>query len=226
MFIYRGKEYERWEDFKARLLTQFPNAEKMKTTSPPGEDIRLSSGQCILTEHHDNIHIYQTLNTRVWCHCLSLLFLSLFKSDIQCFTVKPILELPPKFQNKHVSEQIVRWESVCLSFCLSFHVSLSPILLSVCPSIHPSVCLFVLPSVHLSNPSVCLSFCLSVCLFVPLSVHLSICLSVNTSVCLFFSLSVCQTVSVSPFIFLPCVLLSVRPPRYLSTRPSVCLSVY
>lgn len=29
-------------------------------------------------------------------------------ADIQCFTVKPILDLPAKFQNKHVSEQIVR----------------------------------------------------------------------------------------------------------------------
>lgn len=48
MFIYRGKEYERREDFEARLLTQFPNAEKMKTTTPPSEDIRSSSGQCIL----------------------------------------------------------------------------------------------------------------------------------------------------------------------------------
>uniref|UniRef100_A0A4W4HMK4 Dedicator of cytokinesis 1 n=1 Tax=Electrophorus electricus TaxID=8005 RepID=A0A4W4HMK4_ELEEL len=72
MFIYRGKEYERREDFEARLLTQFPNAEKMKTTSAPSEDLRLSSGQYI-----------------------------------QCFTVKPMLELPPKFQNKPVSEQIV-----------------------------------------------------------------------------------------------------------------------
>ncbi|XP_041426843.1 dedicator of cytokinesis protein 1 isoform X2 [Xenopus laevis] len=71
MFIYRGKEYERREDFEARLLTQFPNAEKMKTTSPPGEDIKNSVGQYI-----------------------------------QCFTVKPLLELPPKFQNKSVSEQI------------------------------------------------------------------------------------------------------------------------
>ncbi|XP_067224876.1 dedicator of cytokinesis protein 1 isoform X3 [Chanodichthys erythropterus] len=77
MFIYRGKEYERWEDFVARLLTQFPNAEKMKTTTPPSEDIRSSSGQYI-----------------------------------QCFTVKPILELPPKFQNKPVSEQIVSFYTV------------------------------------------------------------------------------------------------------------------
>ncbi|XP_030629626.1 dedicator of cytokinesis protein 1 [Chanos chanos] len=77
MFIYRGKEYERREDFEARLLTQFPNAEKMKTTTPPSEDIRNSSGQYI-----------------------------------QCFTVKPILELPPKFQNKPVSEQIVSFYTV------------------------------------------------------------------------------------------------------------------
>lgn len=48
VFIYRGKEYERREDFEARLFTQFPNAEKMKTTSPPGDDIKSSSGQCIL----------------------------------------------------------------------------------------------------------------------------------------------------------------------------------
>ncbi|XP_042170165.1 dedicator of cytokinesis protein 1-like [Oncorhynchus tshawytscha] len=72
MFIYRGKEYERREDFEARLLTQFPNADKMKTTTPPGDDIKTSSSQCI-----------------------------------QCFTVKPVLELPSKFQNKPVSEQIV-----------------------------------------------------------------------------------------------------------------------
>lgn len=29
-------------------------------------------------------------------------------ADIQCFTVKPILDLPAKFQNKLVSEQILR----------------------------------------------------------------------------------------------------------------------
>uniref|UniRef100_A0A674MMB8 Dedicator of cytokinesis 1 n=1 Tax=Takifugu rubripes TaxID=31033 RepID=A0A674MMB8_TAKRU len=72
MFIYRGKEYERWEDFEARLLTQFPNAEKMKTSTPPSEDTKY----------------------------------------IQCFTVKPILDLPAKFQNKHVSEQIVSFYTV------------------------------------------------------------------------------------------------------------------
>ncbi|XP_028816915.1 dedicator of cytokinesis protein 1 isoform X3 [Denticeps clupeoides] len=77
MFIYRGKEYERREDFEARLLTQFPNSEKMKTTTPPSDDTRNSSGQYI-----------------------------------QCFTVKPILELPPKFHNKQVSEQILSFYTV------------------------------------------------------------------------------------------------------------------
>uniref|UniRef100_A0A3P9IW85 Dedicator of cytokinesis 1 n=1 Tax=Oryzias latipes TaxID=8090 RepID=A0A3P9IW85_ORYLA len=77
MFIYRGKEYERREDFEARLLTQFPNAEKMKTTTPPSEDLKNSSLQYI-----------------------------------QCFTVKTILELPAKFQNKPVSEQIVSFYTV------------------------------------------------------------------------------------------------------------------
>ncbi|XP_015262020.1 PREDICTED: dedicator of cytokinesis protein 1 [Gekko japonicus] len=76
VFIYRGKEYERREDFEARLLTQFPNAEKMKTTSPPGEEIKNSPGQYI-----------------------------------QCFTVKPKLDLPSKF-HKPVSEQILSFYRV------------------------------------------------------------------------------------------------------------------
>ncbi|NXG21339.1 DOCK1 protein, partial [Grallaria varia] len=76
VFIYRGKEYERREDFEARLLTQFPNAEKMKTTSPPGDDIKHSSGQYI-----------------------------------QCFTVKPKLDLPSKF-HRPVSEQIMSFYRV------------------------------------------------------------------------------------------------------------------
>uniref|UniRef100_A0ACB8EJS0 Dedicator of cytokinesis protein 2 n=1 Tax=Sphaerodactylus townsendi TaxID=933632 RepID=A0ACB8EJS0_9SAUR len=48
MFIYRGKEYERREDFQAQLISHFPNAEKMNTTAPPGEDLKNSPGQCIL----------------------------------------------------------------------------------------------------------------------------------------------------------------------------------
>ena len=52
IFIYRGKEYERREDFSLRLLTQFPNAEKMSSTTPPGDDIKSSPKQCILVLHH------------------------------------------------------------------------------------------------------------------------------------------------------------------------------
>ncbi|NXP51476.1 DOCK2 protein, partial [Heliornis fulica] len=47
VFIYRGKEYERREDFELRLLSPFPNAEKLKSTSPPGPDITDSPGQYI-----------------------------------------------------------------------------------------------------------------------------------------------------------------------------------
>nr|XP_033811011.1 dedicator of cytokinesis protein 2-like [Geotrypetes seraphini] len=47
IFIYRGKEYERREDFEMKLLTPFPNAEKLKTTSPPELEIRNSHGQYI-----------------------------------------------------------------------------------------------------------------------------------------------------------------------------------
>uniref|UniRef100_G3UT37 Dedicator of cytokinesis 2 n=1 Tax=Meleagris gallopavo TaxID=9103 RepID=G3UT37_MELGA len=47
VFIYRGKEYERREDFQAQLMSQFPSAEKMNTTSAPGEDVKNSPGQYI-----------------------------------------------------------------------------------------------------------------------------------------------------------------------------------
>uniref|UniRef100_A0A8B9FXE3 Dedicator of cytokinesis 2 n=1 Tax=Amazona collaria TaxID=241587 RepID=A0A8B9FXE3_9PSIT len=47
VFIYRGKEYERREDFQAQLMSQFPSAEKMNTTSPPGEEVKSSPGQYI-----------------------------------------------------------------------------------------------------------------------------------------------------------------------------------
>uniref|UniRef100_F7CH16 Dedicator of cytokinesis 5 n=1 Tax=Monodelphis domestica TaxID=13616 RepID=F7CH16_MONDO len=68
IFIYRGKEYERREDFNLKLLTQFPNAEKMTSTTPPGE-----------------------------------------ASDMQCFTVKPVMNLPPNYKDKPVPEQILNY---------------------------------------------------------------------------------------------------------------------
>ncbi|XP_049566848.1 dedicator of cytokinesis protein 5 isoform X5 [Orcinus orca] len=74
IFIYRGKEYERREDFSLRLLTQFPNAEKMASTTPPGEDIKSSP-----------------------------------KQHMQCFTVKPVMSLPPSYKDKPVPEQILNY---------------------------------------------------------------------------------------------------------------------
>ncbi|ELW66240.1 Dedicator of cytokinesis protein 2 [Tupaia chinensis] len=47
VFIYRGKEYERREDFQMQLMSQFPNAEKMNTTSAPGDDVKNAPGQWI-----------------------------------------------------------------------------------------------------------------------------------------------------------------------------------
>nr|KAF6309568.1 dedicator of cytokinesis 5 [Pipistrellus kuhlii] len=78
VFIYRGKEYERREDFSLRLLTQFPNAEKMTSTTPPGEEIKCSPKQSS-------------------------------PSDMQCFTVKPVMSLPPNYKDKPVPEQILNY---------------------------------------------------------------------------------------------------------------------
>ncbi|XP_034025433.1 LOW QUALITY PROTEIN: dedicator of cytokinesis protein 5-like [Thalassophryne amazonica] len=47
VFIYRGKEYEWLEGFSLRLLSQFPNAVRMTSTSPPGDNICNSPGQHI-----------------------------------------------------------------------------------------------------------------------------------------------------------------------------------
>ncbi|XP_074141531.1 dedicator of cytokinesis protein 5 isoform X1 [Sminthopsis crassicaudata] len=74
IFIYRGKEYERREDFNLKLLTQFPNAEKMTSTTPPGEEIKSSP-----------------------------------KQHMQCFTVKPVMNLPPNYKDKPVPEQILNY---------------------------------------------------------------------------------------------------------------------
>ncbi|PIO39989.1 hypothetical protein AB205_0033050 [Aquarana catesbeiana] len=74
IFIYRGKDYERLEDFNLWLLTQFPNAEKLSSSSPPGDDIRNSP-----------------------------------KQYVQCFSVKPMMNLPPRYKDKLVPEQILSY---------------------------------------------------------------------------------------------------------------------
>ncbi|MGH0168050.1 UNVERIFIED_CONTAM: hypothetical protein FKN15_057270 [Acipenser sinensis] len=48
VFIHRGKEYERREDFQTQLMSQFPSAVRLNITSTPGDDVRNSQRQCIL----------------------------------------------------------------------------------------------------------------------------------------------------------------------------------
>ncbi|XP_019739690.1 dedicator of cytokinesis 2 isoform X1 [Hippocampus comes] len=74
VFIHRGKEYERREDFQNQLMSQFPSAVRLNTTTMPGDDIRNS--------------------------CLQY---------IQCFTVRPVLEIPPRLKNKPVPDQIINF---------------------------------------------------------------------------------------------------------------------
>ncbi|KAJ3588197.1 hypothetical protein NHX12_011791 [Muraenolepis orangiensis] len=40
VFIHRGKEYERWEDFQNELMSQFPSALRLNTTALPGDPTR------------------------------------------------------------------------------------------------------------------------------------------------------------------------------------------
>ncbi|XP_052251846.1 dedicator of cytokinesis protein 1-like isoform X3 [Dreissena polymorpha] len=45
VFIYRGKAYERLQDFCGRMQTLFPNAELMKTLNAPSEELKESEKQ-------------------------------------------------------------------------------------------------------------------------------------------------------------------------------------
>ncbi|KAM9795094.1 dedicator of cytokinesis 2 [Neosynchiropus ocellatus] len=74
VFIHRGKEYERREDYLNQLMSQHPSAVRLNTTTMPGDDIRNSPLQYI-----------------------------------QCFTVQPVLEIPPRLRNKPVPDQIINF---------------------------------------------------------------------------------------------------------------------
>lgn len=63
MFIHRGKEYERREDFQNQLMSQFPSAVRLNITTMPGDDIKNSPLQCIhlavkQTQKHTNVQSY------------------------------------------------------------------------------------------------------------------------------------------------------------------------
>lgn len=49
VFIHRGKEYDRLDDFRNRMMDQHINAELMNKLSPPSDEVKESSGQCMLT---------------------------------------------------------------------------------------------------------------------------------------------------------------------------------
>uniref|UniRef100_A0A672S3K6 Dedicator of cytokinesis 2 n=1 Tax=Sinocyclocheilus grahami TaxID=75366 RepID=A0A672S3K6_SINGR len=76
VFIHRGKEYERREDFQSQLMSQFTSAVRLNITTMPGDDIKNSNMQCI---------------------------------HVQCFTVQPVLEIPPRLRNKPVPDQIINF---------------------------------------------------------------------------------------------------------------------
>ncbi len=108
---------------------------------------------------------------------------------------------------------------VCLSMCLSVHVSVCPcVCLSKCLSVHVSVCPCVCLSMCLSvHVSVCPHVCLSTCLSVRVSVCPSVHWSIRPSVCEFVCLSVHQSV----FLFNG---LLYSLPYSLSDRPSAHLT--
>uniref|UniRef100_A0A672I6T9 Dedicator of cytokinesis 2 n=1 Tax=Salarias fasciatus TaxID=181472 RepID=A0A672I6T9_SALFA len=74
VFIHRGKEYERREDFQNQLMSQFPSSVRLNITTMPGDEIKNSPLQYI-----------------------------------QCFTVQPVLEIPPRLKNKPVPDQIINF---------------------------------------------------------------------------------------------------------------------
>lgn len=81
VFIHRGKEYERREDFQNHLMSQFPSAVRLNTTTIPGSDIRDSSLQCILHNHQSALFIIfqaSELLTDTTPHTHTQLFLSFF----------------------------------------------------------------------------------------------------------------------------------------------------
>uniref|UniRef100_A0A8C5CJL0 Dedicator of cytokinesis 2 n=1 Tax=Gadus morhua TaxID=8049 RepID=A0A8C5CJL0_GADMO len=74
VFIHRGKEYERREDFQNELMSQFPSALRLNTTTMPGDDIWDSPLQCILMHtcthaHPQTTHTHTHLRTGIFYKC-------------------------------------------------------------------------------------------------------------------------------------------------------------
>ncbi len=125
-------------------------------------------------------------------------------SNEQLWPAKNYL-LPSKTLLKTLDGFINREVFVCLSVCLSVHLS------------YASVCLSLRLSFYHMCLSVRLSFCLSVCLSYA-TVHLSVCPFI---ICIYYPSAYLSFYHIHPSLFH----LSIHPSFYPSIRLSVCLSV-
>ena len=93
--MYRGKEYERLQDFCSRTLNGLPNAELMTKLTAPSEEILNSPQQ----------RLYIFLNTFIY----QRFSLTVFFIDVLINAVEPIMSEDVKITGKHVSEQILKY---------------------------------------------------------------------------------------------------------------------
>uniref|UniRef100_A0A8C6KK77 Dedicator of cytokinesis 2 n=1 Tax=Nothobranchius furzeri TaxID=105023 RepID=A0A8C6KK77_NOTFU len=108
VFIHRGKEYERREDFQNQLMSQYPSSVRLNTTTMPGEDIKNSPLQCILmAAFHIKTHssVFICSKMRPGFHCLSF-----YKSNyVQRFHYsRPVRREPVDPNNEFASMWIER----------------------------------------------------------------------------------------------------------------------
>ena len=66
MYVYRGNEYEKIQDFVGRIQTQFPNAEPMQKLTPPSAEIKESPQQCEFLLTFSELVIYNYLEGKLF----------------------------------------------------------------------------------------------------------------------------------------------------------------
>lgn len=87
VFIHRGKEYERREDFQNQLMSQFPSAVRLNTTTMPGDDIRNSPIQCILlATQHTHVDIE---SRKLKCYAQSAVFNCIVRFGVPLYILAP-----------------------------------------------------------------------------------------------------------------------------------------
>lgn len=98
VFIHRGKEYERREDFQNQLMSQFPSAVRLNTTTMPGQDIRNSPLQCIL------LATQQQART--------------FKIDVSNAVLHTVYRVQNGHQNPDIYWVFFFFVCICFTFCV------------------------------------------------------------------------------------------------------------